>query len=430
MANSQFFVDQAMELREAAIAAENAKVFRLALDKYRSSCQALSFAMKYESNSETKAKNKEILTDMLNRADEIEKQLPQLEKGKVPPKTDEKKSKSKGSGHDGENKELKDALEGAIVREKPNVKWDDVAGLDNAKQSLSEAAILPIKFPDLFVGERKPWKGILLYGPPGTGKSFLAKAVATEVDATFFSISSSDLISKWIGESERLVRSLFEMARENKPSIVFIDEIDSIAGKRGEYDSNAHRGVKTELLVQMQGVGTQNDGILFLGATNRPWDLDSAVIRRFEKRILITLPDANARKEMFRIHLGKTPNTLTDEDFRILGEKSEGFSGSDVSIVVRDALMQPIRQLQKTTHFKKCPITEDDGTTTEKWVGVSASEPGAVAMNLMSIPPNELHTPPVTMEHMLSSLKHTRPSVSPRDVAECDKWTKEYGIQG
>lgn len=106
--------------------------------------------------------------------------------------------------------------------EKPNVKWDDVAGLEGAKEALKEAVILPARFPQLFVGKRKPWKGILLYGPPGTGKSYLAKAVATEADSTFFSVSSSDLVSKWQGESEKLVRNLFELAREKKPSIVFI----------------------------------------------------------------------------------------------------------------------------------------------------------------------------------------------------------------
>merc|ERR1719402_277807 len=123
---------------------------------------------------------------------------------------------------------MQSKLEGAIMEDKPNIKWNDVAGLAQAKDALKEAVILPIKFPQLFTGKRKPWKGILLYGPPGTGKSYLAKAVATEANnSTFFSVSSSDLVSKWLGESEKLVKNLFEMAREHKPSIIFIDEIDS-----------------------------------------------------------------------------------------------------------------------------------------------------------------------------------------------------------
>lgn len=129
--------------------------------------------------------------------------------------------------------QLETNLEGAIVREKPNVKWEDVAGLEQAKKALKEAVILPIKFPEIFVGQRRPWKGILLYGPPGTGKTYLAKACATEMEkGTFFSISSSDLMSKYVGESERTIKTLFQMARNEKPSIIFIDEIDSLTGNR------------------------------------------------------------------------------------------------------------------------------------------------------------------------------------------------------
>lgn len=201
------------------------------------------------------------------------------------------------------------------------MRWDDVAGLESAKESLKEAVILPIKFPQLFTGRRKPWKGILLYGvrssliytsfygkltvivhmqPPGTGKSYLAKAVATEANSTFFSVSSADLVSKWLGESERLVRSLFDMARQNKPSIIFIDELDSLCSSRSDNESEAARRIKTEFLVQMNGVGNDDvrfalsrisfhtvlidlmqEGVLVLGATNIPWQLDAAIRRRY-----------------------------------------------------------------------------------------------------------------------------------------------------
>ena len=206
--------------------------------------------------------------------------------------------KDEEDDQDPETKKLRAGLANSIVADKPNVKWDDVAGLEAAKEALKEAVILPIKFPHLFTGKRTPWRGILLYGPPGTGKSYLAKAVATEAKGTFFSVSSSDLVSKWMGESERsvtkiylqefdlssfhrLVKQLFQLARENKPAIIFIDEVDSLCGTRGEGESEASRRIKTEFLVQMQGVGNDDKGILVLGATNIPWQLDPAIKRRY-----------------------------------------------------------------------------------------------------------------------------------------------------
>lgn len=223
-----------------------------------------------------------------------------------------------------ENKEMEQNLSQAIVSEKPNVKWDDIAGLENAKKALQEAVILPIKFPHIFVGTRTPWKGILLYGPPGTGKTYLAKACATEADSTFFSISSSDLMSKWVGESEKLIKTLFNLAREKKPAIIFIDEIDSLCGNRSEGENDATRRVKTEFLVQMQGVGKDDQGILVLGATNIPWGLDPAIRRRFEKRIYIPLPDAKGRTYLLKNLMKKNPNELDDEDFENIGNMTEG----------------------------------------------------------------------------------------------------------
>lgn len=201
------------------------------------------------------------------------------------------------SSEDSETKKLRAGLLDAILTEAPNVRWDDIAGLEGAKASLKEAVILPLKFPNLFTGMRRPWKGILLYGPPGTGKSYLAKAVATEAQSTFFSMSSSDLVSKWQGDSEkylptyvswicikcpflRLIKHLFQLAREKKPSIIFIDEVDSLTGSRGEGESEAARRIKTEFLVQMDGVGRDDTGVLVVGATNVPWHIDPSIRRR------------------------------------------------------------------------------------------------------------------------------------------------------
>lgn len=151
----------------------------------------------------------------------------------------------------------------------------------------------------------------------------------------------------------RLVKQLFAMARENKPSIIFIDEVDALCGSRDEGQSEASRRIKTEMLVQMDGVGQDSKGVLVLGATNIPWQLDNAIRRRFQRRVHISLPDMPARTKMFELAVGTTPCDLTPADFRKLGELSEGYSGSDISVAVQDALMQPVRKIQMSTHYKK-----------------------------------------------------------------------------
>lgn len=359
-----------MAIAKQATEADSAGDKELAYRLYLNAIEHLMTAMKYERVDRRKETLRAKIEEYMARAEILKGELDEpsgdsvpvtsanKEKGSASGGATQQKKKSgeggsTGGGADEENKKLQSALSSAILQEKPNVKWDDIAGLEGAKEALREAVILPIKFPHLFTGKRTPWKGILMYGPPGTGKTYLAKAVATEASSTFFSISSSDLVSKYLGESERLVKQLFEMARSAKPSIIFIDEIDSMCGARGEGESEASRRIKTEFLVQMNGVGVDTSGILVLGATNIPWSLDSAIRRRFEKRIYIPLPEAPARAKMFQIHTGTMHHNLASADFKYLGEVAQGYSGSDISTVVRDALMQPVRKVQTATHFKQ-----------------------------------------------------------------------------
>jgi len=268
-----------------------------------------------------------------------------------------------------------------------------------------------------------PWRGILLYGPPGTGKSYLAKAVATEADqSTFLSISASDLVSKWQGESERLVKALFNMARDRKPSIIFIDEVDSVAGQRGDNENESTRRIKTEFLVQMQGVGNSNDGVLVIGATNIPWLLDAAMMRRFERKIEIGLPEAPAREAMFKLHLGDTPHNLTAEDIRDFAGRTDRYSGADVGILVRDALMHPVRLIQRSEYFKQNP--------NGKWSPCSPGDPARVKKSWTDLNKDTLDIPLVDRKAMEKALQKTKPTVTDEDLVRVAEWTQKYGIEG
>ncbi|KAK0660798.1 P-loop containing nucleoside triphosphate hydrolase protein [Cercophora samala] len=438
MSNTDF-LDRAIKQVRTAIDADNAGQYEKAYQLYYASLELFMLALKWEKNPKSKDMIRAKTAEYMDRAEKLKAHLADAESKKKKPglvgangSSTAGTAKGKEAGEDGsppeldeDSKKLRNALAGAILQERPNVSWDDVAGLEQAKEALKEAVLLPIKFPHLFQGKRQPWKGILLYGPPGTGKSYLAKAVATEAKSTFFSISSSDLVSKWMGESERLVKQLFAMARENKPAIIFIDEIDALCGPRGEGESEASRRIKTEMLVQMDGVGKDSKGVLILGATNIPWQLDAAIRRRFQRRVHISLPDLSARTKMFSIAIGDTKTALKPEDFRELARASEGYSGSDISIVVQDALMQPVRKIQQATHFKKVML---DGK--KRMTPCSPGDPEAIEMTWEGVEGEELLEPVVEKKDFLKAIKSSRPTVSQVDLERNEEWTKEFGSEG
>lgn len=424
------FLTKGIELIQKAIDYDTGSQYGEAYTAYYNGLDYLMLALKYEKNQKSKDLIRAKVTEYLNRAEQLKMHLETERNGKTNNNNDSGNSSAKKISNDDDdnedNKKLKGALAGAILTEKPNVKWEDVAGLESAKEALKEAVILPVKFPHLFKGNRKPTTGILLYGPPGTGKSYLAKAVATEANSTFFSISSSDLVSKWMGESERLVKQLFNMARENKPSIIFIDEVDALTGQRGEGESEASRRIKTELLVQMNGVGNDSQGVLILGATNIPWQLDSAIRRRFEKRIYIPLPDLAARTTMFEINVADTECTLTKEDYRTLAQMTDGYSGSDIAVAVKDALMEPIRKIQTATHFKNLSDNDEQRRLTP----CSPGDKGAIEMSWTDIEADELQEPDLTLKDFLKAIKKSRPTVNDEDLKKQEDFTKDFGEEG
>lgn len=421
-------IDKGVEYVKKATELDKAENYQDAFDCYTHAIEYFISGLKYEKNP----KRAEIITQKvgsyMSRAEELKKYLDTRRDSEQEPKTSdgdtmEKKPKSKGKKSrkdEDDDAKLSAAIAEAIVCEKPNVHWSDVAGQEEAKKALNEAVVMPLKYPQLFEGNREPWRGILLYGPPGTGKSYIAKAVATETDCTFFSISANNLMSKWQGESENLVATLFKMAREQKPSVIFLDEVDALVSSRSDNESESSRRIKTTFLTNMDGVGSDEDrrGVLVLAATNIPWGLDSAIRRRFQRRILIDLPEMEARERMFKIHIGKTQNELQDEDLKDFAEMTEGFSSDDVANVVRDALMEPVRCLQAAEYFK-----EINGL----WYPCDKDDPEGVPKTLNEVDGESLGVPSVTRDDFMKILAKSKPSVGPEDLIKHKEWAATFG---
>ena len=232
------------------------------------------------------------------------------------------------------DKTLVEKIEADIVVRGHSVTFGDIAGLEFAKTCVKEMICWPMSRPDLFCGLRALPKGLLLFGPPGTGKTLIGKAIAHEVGATFFSISASSLMSKWIGEGEKTVRTLFAVAVYRNPSVVFLDEVDSLLCQRSSDENEGSRRMKTEFLVQLDGAGTDQDArVVVVGATNRPEELDEAARRRFVKRIYVPLPDSEGRRTLLTTLLRDSSHTLGAEDILYLDHATINFSGAGTFVI-------------------------------------------------------------------------------------------------
>ncbi len=277
-----------------------------------------------------------------------------------------------------------------IYIEMPEVHWDDIGGLDDVKQQLREAVEWPLKHPEVFeqMGIRPP-KGILLFGPPGTGKTLLAKAAATESGANFIAVRGPEILSKWVGESEKAIRQIFRRARQVAPTIIFFDEIDSIAPARGmRHDtSGVTDRIVNQLLTEMDGIEPLTN-VVVIAATNRPDILDPALLRpgRFDRLIYVPPPDKKARLEILRIHTRNMP-LADDVDLEKIAEMTDGYTGADLEAVAREAAMIAVRETFKKTGKPK---------------------------------PTE-----VRMEHFLKALKAVQPSLTPEDIKRYERLAKE-----
>jgi SpoVK/Ycf46/Vps4 family AAA+-type ATPase len=286
-------------------------------------------------------------------------------------------------------------LEQLILTEKPEVKWNEIANLRDAKKAIEESIIYPVKRADLFpLG----WpRGILFFGPPGCGKTLLAAAIATEIDAVFYSVDAASIMSKWLGESEKNVSELFNSAHkttgDGHPVIIFIDEIDSLVGVRSEEVGGEVRA-RNQFLKEMDSILDKKNPthIYIIGATNKPWALDEPFIRRFQKRIYVPLPGTEARREMFTIY-AKNLRLAKDVDPNLVVERTAGYSGSDFRDIFQGAQTRVVREF-----FEK-----DGGAQTSH---------------------GQART--ITMEDFLEILKTRRPSVSHQILGLYDRWFETY----
>ncbi len=392
----------AVKEAQAAVNADEQGNYRQAINKYQRAADILLQFMKYNKNPQMRILCQEKVETFVERVKVLKAHLggPKARAKKSAPSSSapsDGEPKEQSGLVSAEEQELIDSIEGTILAESPDVKWADIAGLEDCKQALREAIVLPMIKPQLFTGARKPWSGILLFGPPGCGKTLLAKAAATECQATFFSVSSADLLSKWLGESEKLISSLFKVARIKAPSLIFMDEIDSLTTTRGSgHEGGGERRVKTQLLQEIQGVKSTHDKpMLVLGATNRPWDIDTAMLSRFEKKVYVPLPDMPARAGIFKIHTEGINSSLTEEDFIELAVRSEGYSGRDISNVCREVIMLPIREL-------------DMG-------------------GLLEHSDQEVVVRDITLKDFMKTIKKIKPMTTGKELDRYGDWAQEFG---
>lgn len=284
-----------------------------------------------------------------------------------------------------------------VVEHGGSISFDNIGGMELPKSLLTEMVILPSERPELFDGLRSPARGLLLFGPPGNGKTLLAKALANEAKANFFNISAATLTSRWVGEGEKLVRALFAVARELQPSIIFIDEIDSMLCSRRENEHEASRRMKTEFLTAFDGMSSEEgERILVLGATNVPWELDTAALRRLTKRVYVPLPDVKTRKDILKKIMMKQENNIGDQEYDKISRVTEGYSGSDLAALASDAAQQPIRDLTRE--------------------------------ELKSIPKDKVR--PVNANDFFQAMHEITKSVSSDHLVRFVEWNKEFGTLG
>ena len=306
----------------------------------------------------------------------------------------------------GPDTDLINMIENNLILTNPGISFDDIAGLNEAKEVLTMYVVCALNMKNFFKGIRSPPKGILLYGPPGTGKTMLAKAIATTGKTTFININPAAIASKWRGDSEKLVRLLFDMARYYAPSTIFIDEIDSLLSDRSSNEHESSRKVKTQFFTEIDGInGSTGEesmpNVFVLAATNRPWDLDDAILRRLTKRIYIPLPNFEARKKLFNLKL-KNIKMAEGVQFDFLAEKTDRYNSDDIESVCREAANAP---------FKRVMSQIADKNSTQFLQDLE----------------QQILDEPINNDDFLQALSQVKSSATDKFTQQYTDWSKNYG---
>jgi len=366
--------EAAVRYARAAVIADKEGNYEVAIDNYRKAIEMFSKIIRLYPDSPLASTYREFILKYKKRIKELEELKTQkINYGGTP-----------GGNGDSFWKDI-------ILDEKPNIKFSDIADLEDAKKAIREAIVYPYERPDLFpLG----WpRGILLFGPPGCGKTMLAAAVANEIDSVFIQVDAATIMSKWLGEAEKNVARIFKFARkkssEGKPVIIFIDEVDALLGVFPSTEVGGEVRVRNQFLKEMDGLQDKSNKhyIYVIGATNKPWKLDEAFIRRFNKRIYIPLPNRESRIELFKLYLKSLPKEGID--YEKLADLTKGYSGSDIRDVVNEAITARARE-----------IFEKNG-------GVGEARP-------------------ITMRDLIEAIKKRKPSVDPLIVKRIEAWASQY----
>ncbi|KAH8812160.1 vacuolar protein sorting-associated protein-like protein VPS4 [Xylogone sp. PMI_703] len=412
------FLNMAIDIVKKAIEADTARRYSEALALYQRSLELFMLALKRESNLRSRELIRNKATEYMDRAEKLSNYL--------------SGSSGKPGSSNNESKKQQEHGEfaGDVSLEVPEVKWEEVVGLDAAKQVLREEVVFPVKFSNMLKGKHLPWQGILLFGPPGCGKSHLLKAAAMEAHASIVNVRSSCLArERSPTDSQRLVEHIFAMAEENSPSIICVDYIETLCESQ---ESESCRRLKAEMIARGKKPHGVDSRVFIIGITHSPWKINDELLKCFGKKVPISLPDLAARSKLFEAAIQSensssteksSTSNITVDEYKKLAERSEGYSPSDIHHIVDEGFAGPIREVQRATHFKKIMDTSLQSSTQERLIVCSPDDANALKMTWLEIdPPEKLYVPPPQFKHFYVALRASRPSVLSEEIKKYEDW--------